>query len=94
MNLRDYAKGQPCQIRGPTCNGNPETTVLCHIRLIGISGMGLKAPDLLAAWGCSDCHAYVDYRGTEISKWERDLLLLRGVARTINALIKQGYVKW
>jgi len=44
------------------CNGNPETTVLAHYRLIGISGAGMKSPDEIAAWACSDCHDAVDRR--------------------------------
>lgn len=60
MNLRKLAKGQDCQIRLPVCNGNPETTVLAHFRMSGISGMGIKPPDWLCAWACSDYHSYVD----------------------------------
>jgi len=91
MNLRNAAHGRPCMVRGPTCNGNQETTVLAHIRLIGISGMGLKATDLLGAWACSDCHAYVDWQGD--GREARELLLLRGMARTINQLIKEGLIQ-
>lgn len=61
MNLRQLARGQTCQIRLPgICNYNPETTVLAHYRLLGLSGMGFKNYDLIAAWACSNCHAYVD----------------------------------
>jgi Protein of unknown function (DUF1364) len=60
-SLRTKAKGRPCQIRIPgICNGDPETTVGCHYRLGGISGIGLKSPDLLIAWGCSACHQAID----------------------------------
>jgi hypothetical protein len=61
VNLRELAKGKDCQVRLPNvCNFNRETTVLAHFRLVGISGMGLKVPDTLGAWACSNCHAYVD----------------------------------
>lgn len=61
MNLRQLAKGRDCQIRLPgICNRNPETVVLAHFRMIGISGMGKKSPDWCGAWACSDCHSYVD----------------------------------
>lgn len=62
-NLRKLAKGRECQIRLPDCcNGDPETTVLAHYRLIGISGMGMKSPDEIAAFACSNCHDAVDRR--------------------------------
>ena len=61
MNLRQLAKGKVCQIRLPgICNFRPETTVLCHYRVINLSGAGFKTDDFIAAWGCSACHAYVD----------------------------------
>lgn len=96
MNLRKYAKGKPCQIRVPNhCNGNPETSVWCHVRIIGISGAGLKAPDLLGAIGCSACHDVVDGRTkSKFSYEERRLLLLEGVARTQAELIEEGRVNW
>jgi hypothetical protein len=88
MDLRALARGKPCMIRQPAiCNGNPETTVLCHLRMAGISGMGLKANDILAAWGCSDCHRYVDTHGID-----GRTALLEGMARTQAQLIEQGYL--
>jgi Protein of unknown function (DUF1364) len=95
VNLRAFAKGKPCQIRGPGCNYNAETTVLAHVRLIGISGAGLKSPDLLASWACNNCHTLVDGQsGGSLSKNERDLLLLKGVMRTQAELIRLGLVTW
>ena len=55
-----HAKGQPCQLRLPgICNGNPETTVWCHLNGQG-KGMGLKTHDPLGFFGCSACHAAYD----------------------------------
>jgi hypothetical protein len=86
MNLRRHASGKSCQIRVPeVCNFNPETTVLCHLRIAGMSGMGFKVPDLLGAWGCSSCHQYVDANHPDSR-----LLLLEGVARTIAELLEEG----
>src|SRR5262245_17085591 len=66
VNLRGLARGKPCMIRQPAvCNFNSETTVLCHLRMAGITGMGMKANDILGAWGCSDCHRYVDTHGID-----------------------------
>lgn len=88
MNLRKLAKGKPCMVRIPgICNGNSETTVLCHVRMVGISGMGLKSPDLIATWGCSDCHRWADSHGDEGRN-----ALLAGMARTIHELIRSGVI--
>lgn len=61
--LTKLCRDQPCYVRLPgICNGNPETTVPAHVRLIGVSGMGIKAPDILACPACSDCHDAIDRR--------------------------------
>lgn len=79
MNLRERARGKPCQIRVPgVCNRDWSTTVHCHVRMVGISGIGMKAPDIFGAHGCSACHAYVDSNHADSR-----LLLLEGMARTI-----------
>lgn len=95
-DLRKLAKGQECLIRVPGyCNFNPETTVGCHYRLSGISGIGMKAPDLLMAFGCSSCHAVVD--GQQKSSWSRQELLImlaEGVFRTQAWLVQKGILKW
>ncbi len=45
------------------CNRNPETVVLCHSNALADGkGMGLKAPDTEAAFGCSSCHDVLDGR--------------------------------
>jgi len=90
-NLRKAAQGQHCMVRIPgVCNSNRETTVLAHVRLIGISGMGLKAPDLLGAWACSDCHAYVDTH----NDCETKVDFYEGVFRTQAAIIKGSILTW
>ena len=95
MSLRKEAKGRGCTVRIPSvCNFNRETTVLAHIRIAGVSGMGLKAPDLLGAWCCSACHAEVDGQ-THTSGLTRDelrLALYDGMARTIMQLHKEGLI--
>jgi hypothetical protein len=91
-NLRKEAKGRGCMVRIPgVCNHNSETVVLAHLRLPGVSGMGLKSPDILGAWACSSCHDAVDRRN--YLDLERDyvrLMHLEGVARTISQLGKEG----
>ena len=87
-DLRKLAKGQPCQVRlFGVCNHNDETTVLAHVRIAGISGLGMKSPDLIAAWACSNCHDAVDRRGyMKLDRDEVRLAHLEGMARTINEL--------
>ena len=91
-NLRQEARGEACEIRSPVCNYDPETTVLAHYRLIGISGMGMKSPDLIAAHACSDCHDLVDGRRhlAALKRTDVQLLHLQGVVRTQAKLIKRG----
>lgn len=76
------------------CNFNSETVVLAHIRLAGISGMGMKSPDLIGAWACSACHDEIDGR-THKSGLSHDELRLAhydGMARTIAQLDREGLV--
>ena len=99
--LRASAEGRECQIRIPgVCNGNPETTVLCH--LPG-GGMGRKQPDLLGAWGCSACHDVVDGR-VKVKRWalgdtspyceqEIYVMFLEGVIRTQQIWLDEGLVE-
>jgi hypothetical protein len=95
MSLRKEARGRGCTVRIPNvCNFNSETVVLAHIRLAGVSGIGMKSPDLLGAWACSACHDEIDGR-THKSGLSRDELRLvhyDGMARTIVQLEKEGLV--
>lgn len=92
--LTEYARGKPCTIRVPTvCNGDWNTTVCAHVRLIDVSGAGMKAADLLTAWACSACHDYVDGRTFPHDSYEtRRLMLLEGHARTLTWLIEHGVI--
>lgn len=93
--LTKAARGRDCQIRVPgVCNGDAETTVLAHFRLIGTRcGTGLKPHDLQAAWACSACHDAVDARSkTEFSRDELRVMHMEGVVRTIDILVSEGRV--
>lgn len=95
MNLRDYANGKECQVRIPAvCNGDPATTVLAHLRMSGITGVGLKAPDILGAWSCSSCHDEVDRRTHHHDYETVRLSFLEAIMRTQAKLIEEGLVKW
>lgn len=91
-NLRRLAKGKECQVRIPNiCNHNRETTVLAHIRMKGLTGVGMKANDLLGAWCCSSCHDAIDLRvKSRYTKEQLELMHAQGVFRTITEIIKMG----
>ena len=90
-NLRQYAKGKPCLVRIPgVCRHDTETVVLAHVRMPGVTGVGKKAPDLLGAWACAECHEYCERRYND-----RDTrAFLEGVIRTQDRLIRDGVIKW
>jgi hypothetical protein len=95
MSLRKEAKGRGCMVRLPgICNFNSETVVLAHIRLAGVSGMGMKSPDLIGAWACSACHDELDGRTHKSGRTHDELRLahFEGMARTIAQLEKEGLV--
>lgn len=61
--IRRAARGQDCTLRLAVCNFDHDTTVLCHSNFLADGkGMGLKAPDTAAAFGCSACHDVLDGR--------------------------------
>jgi hypothetical protein len=91
-DLRKYARGKPCKVRLEGCDGGGETTVLAHYSLSGISGRGLKSPDLIGAWCCHPCHVLIDGQA-HVANLTRDdvrLAFAEGVFRTQYALIKEG----
>jgi hypothetical protein len=88
MNLRREAIGRECQIRLPGCTTEP--CCLCHFRQMGLSGMGMKPPDQIGAWGCSSCHEKVDSSGRGDIQTQLDFA--RAVFRTQNILIREGKI--
>jgi len=75
------------------CNHNSETVVLCHYRLAGVSGIGMKSPDVLGAWACSSCHDAIDRRAhTDLDRDYVRLLHLEGMARTLAQLNREGLI--
>lgn len=91
MNLRKLARGKPCMVRLPGCDGGGETTVLAHYRLAGTCGMGMKPPDIIGAWSCGHCHDICDGRGkSAIPRIEVRLAHTEGVLRTLCELEKLG----
>ena len=92
-NLRKEAAHRQCQVRLKGCMTEP--TVLAHLQYpAGVRGMGQKAPDLLGAWCCWQCHEHVDRRNTKIPVEEARMAMYEGTVRTIRALILEGKVTW
>ncbi len=88
--LRASARGRDCSLRIPgVCNFNAETTVLAHLPC-GHKGMGMKSPDNMAVFACSNCHDRLDRRsGGEDIDW-RDVL--RALAETQQIWIAEGLI--
>ena len=85
--IADLARGKLCEIRVPgVCNGNAETTVPCHYRLAGLSGLAFIPPVFMFAFGCSACHAYCDSRHDDRTR----LMHAEGVFRTQARLKELG----
>lgn len=87
--LTRAARGRECQVRlSGICNFNPETTVIGHARIIGLSGIGYKLDSALGAHICSSCHSAAD------ADDRHELDFLRGVLRTQALLLKEGLIQW
>ncbi len=93
VNLRDAARGQPCMVRSPHCTFDTETTVLAHLRRVGVGGVGLKPPDLCAVWACWACHELLDGRVTDVHIGPDALRLLEyeALVRTLKAYDMKGW---
>ncbi len=92
--LTELARGKECMVRMPSiCNFNPETTILAHIRMAGLTGGAQKAPDQLGAWCCSSCHDEADRRTRKLGKSVAELCFYEGIFRTQYELIKKGLIK-
>lgn len=87
--LRDSARMQDCTLRIPdVCNWIPETTVLSHLPC-GQKGTGMKSPDMMAVFACSDCHRFLDgSRRSELTATD----LLRALAETQLYWIQAGLI--
>ena len=96
MNLRKLAKGKDCQIRAyGVCNFDPDTTVLAHVRRAHVAGTGQKPPDIIGVWACGRCHDLIDKRerfGSPVAM-PIDTLILEGLCRTLNELVKLNAIE-
>lgn len=95
--IRRAARNQECTLRFPVCNFDPSTTCLCHSNeLADGKGMGLKAPDTAAAFGCSACHDVLDGRAPRPEGFTYELMIAmfkEAVAQTHRVLKRSGVMK-
>ncbi|MFQ6248843.1 DUF1364 domain-containing protein [Yersinia enterocolitica] len=91
--LRDSARGQCCTLQIPgICNGNPETTVLCHLPS-STHGMGYKSDDFWAVFGCNCCHDVIDGRVPyEWQPGEREETILLALHATLRIWLEESLV--
>lgn len=90
MTIEKLARGKDCYMRlAGICNGNPETTVLCHIRRGNVGGFGIKPPPICAVPMCFDCHNAYDARiRTRYTREQLDAEALRGLVQWLDFLWK------
>ena len=89
--IRKSARMEDCALRIPgVCNFDPETTVLCHAPYPNRGGM--RNADHWAAYGCSNCHDYVDGRSTGVQKTCSDFWM-PAIKETQEKLIKKGLME-
>jgi hypothetical protein len=96
--IRKSARDQECTIRLPgVCNFDTSTTVLCHSNeSTDGKGMGLKASDECAAYGCSACHDVVDGRRPRPEGMSLELMLSifrEAIAQTRRILKRKGLLE-
>lgn len=90
------ARGQPCCVRLPGCDGGGDTTVAAHYRLQALgAGMGRKPHSIFTAYACARCHDAIDSRRKvpECSRDEVKLAHAEGVLKTIHLLMVSGKLK-
>lgn len=93
--IRRAARGQDCTLQLPgAVFHDPETTVLCHSNsLADGKGMGLKAPDTAAVFGCIYCHDVLDGRRPRpegFSKLDLEAAFYAALKRTHQILARMG----
>lgn len=59
---RRSAAGEDCTLMFPGCRNDHETVVLCHLRIFGGGGIGMKPSDAEAVFACAHCHDRLDGR--------------------------------
>ena len=84
MNLREFARGQECDLRiSGVCSYDTTKVVLCHLPTSNLAGMGQKMPDEVSCHGCFECHQVIDGRvKTDLTPVQLDCIKFHAMART------------
>ena len=91
---RSVAAPLACTLRlEGCCNGRMDTTVLAHLRVFGVAGMGQKPPDWCAVYACADCHDAIDRRNAATSGLWGFEDLLRALIETQRRLWAAGLIQ-
>jgi hypothetical protein len=89
--LRQSAMWEACTFQIPgVCTHNNEETVLCHINVLNDKGWSTKPSDLTAAFGCSECHRFVD--NLELCPQDSLFYTRRAISRTIHRWVEMGLI--
>jgi len=85
------ARGKPCSLRLPGCQPGPDNNqvVLCHLNLYGGAGMGQRAIDIHAVYGCHNCHQIID--GPNRLDYQGDML--RALLETQRTMVSEELIK-
>lgn len=82
-HLLAMARGKPCLLLSPICQGDTDTTVACHgAGVANGKGMGYKVSDFLSCWGCHACNHYTDAYGGA-TKEQKQAVFAAGHARQV-----------
>ena len=92
--LRKATADMPCMLAIPDVCRNDGSS-LCHIRIPGEGGAGMKPDDFVAVAGCRWCHDVFDGRAAGLKRGGEDWLYyaLRGLSRTLRALHDSGHMR-
>jgi hypothetical protein len=88
--ITQSARGEVCTLNTPVCTNNTDTTVFCHAPS-EVKGMGNKSPDYWGAYGCQQCHTYLD--GNNETRLDRLAYWYRGIFRTMRRLYEKGIIR-
>jgi len=92
QKILDSAEGEECTLQTEWCNGDSSTVVACHSNWSEDGkGKGQKADDLYVAYGCSECHRWLD-EGSASRQEKREVFHV-GMKRTWRRIVDKQVLK-